>query len=125
MSKCKGCKIEGFAGPKMMAGENPIEYLVEYSERIEEGQPLLFEHEYSHYCFPCFCIQTLTCVQCWDVVDALYVDERCKSGTYVCRACVVKTRANHKWVCYSNGCMTPGEIAQEEFEILQSHGEIP
>jgi hypothetical protein len=116
--KCTGCNSEGHPGPELLAGEDPFDKINAYQNEDIEG-PLFFKVDGQYYCFPCQCKLTSVCYQCSDEVDALYRDKRCKNATYVCERCLKKPSTNHLWVCYKDGCMTPGEVAQEEWEIIK------
>ncbi len=119
--KCNGCETQGSPGPEILPGDDPFDKLVGYEDI--KG-PLLFEINGEHFCFPCQYKLTNTCYQCNTDVDTLYRDKRCKSNTYVCEVCLKKPATNHLWVCYGNGCLTPGEVAQQEWEIMKMDSEV-
>jgi len=118
---CNGCGKEGVEGPVLLSGDDPFDKIKDYED--VEG-PLLFEMNGGHYCFLCKCKLDSACFQCSEDVDALYRDKRCKSQSYVCKDCLANDRINHTWTCYANGCMTPGELAQDEYEMALENGEI-
>lgn len=118
MSECKQCGIEGYPGPPLLAGEFPLGVIEEFINIDTGYNTMLFSHHGEYYCYPCHCLVTNTCFQCNEVVDYLYNDKRCKNLSYVCENCL-KGPTNHKWKCYKNGCMTPAEVAQEEYEMMR------
>ena len=118
MSECKQCGVSGHAGPPLLSGESPLPAVEEYINILDDNDTLLFKHCGDYYCYPCHCVVTNTCFQCSEAVDYLYREKRCKSGSYVCHECIKSETTNHLARCYANGCMTPGEICQEEFEML-------
>jgi hypothetical protein len=113
--------MEGTAGPKLLPGDDPFDKIIEHGNT--EGGPLFLEINGEHYCFPCQCKLSSTCYQCSEDVDELFRDKRCRNNTYVCAECLKKTRTNHLWICYADGCMSPGEVAQEEYDIMMMEGE--
>ena len=120
---CKGCDKEGFKGPSMNAGDDVLEKTLPYIDENREGpRTLLIGYGDEHFCYPCWCKVTLTCLNCTSVTNILVASQGCKTGTYVCMECDTKATV-HRWECYSNGCMTPGEIAQEEYELLKMEEE--
>ena len=118
---CKGCKVEGAEGPIVLPWEDPFDKLDGYGHI--DGL-ILFELDGTFYCNPCVMKISSKCYQCGSRVDTLYMDRRCKVSPYVCKGCLDKSTTNHLRVCYSNGCMTPGEIAQEEFNLMKIDGVI-
>jgi hypothetical protein len=119
--KCKNCKAPGTQGPIVLPWELPKDKLGGY-EHVDDL--LLFEIEGQYYCNPCHLKFSSICFQCATKVNTLYLDKRCKARPYVCEDCVDKPTPNHLRVCYASGCMTPGEIAHEEFVSLKMDGEI-
>lgn len=126
MANCAGCRRSGTEGPEFYPGDNPIDVLNSYMDNISSEEiaeikpPLLFHVAGQYYCYPCRCVIHNECFQCGDSTTTLYRDKRCKNNPYVCAECVDSHTVNHLYACYSDGCMTPGELAQEEWEILLS-----
>lgn len=120
MSECKQCGVNGHEGPPLLAGELDIalSHAIEYLNRGGgNSNAMLFQHSGEYYCYPCHCLVNNACFVCGEVVDYLFNDKRCKNLNYVCENCL-KGPVNHKWKCYQNGCMTPEEFAQAEFEMM-------
>jgi len=119
--KCTGCNIEGQEGPTLMFGDDPFDKISEFIDNDGEG-PVLFAVGGANYCYTCQCKVENKCYQCDENVNTLHRDGRCRTGSYVCAECLVKPATNHLWLCYANGCYTPGEVAQEEWEIMKADG---
>lgn len=122
-SNCHQCGEKGHLGPPLLAGEFEIalDSVNQYLDRATDEEctiPMLFKHGTEYYCYPCHCLVNYTCFQCAEPVDYLYKDKRCKNNSYVCETCLKRPMANHLAKCYRNDCITPGEVAQEEFEML-------
>lgn len=121
--KCTGCDTDGREGPALMPGDDPLDKINSFLNNDEDdGKPVLFGVGGAHYCYPCQCKVENKCYQCDEEVNTLYRDTRCHSGPYVCGPCLGSPRVNHLWQCYADGCMTPGAIAQEEWEMLSLDG---
>lgn len=118
--KCYNCDKEGFVGPTHFPGDNVVSSIIEYDNTYEipKGLAALFLYCHELYCYPCYCVATSTCVHCGDVKDVLVRDKRCKNNLYLCPDCI-KLACPHLFKCYSDGCMTPEEFAQQEFEMMQ------
>lgn len=119
--KCTGCDIEGQEGPALMPGDDPFDRINEFVNNDDEG-PVLFNVGGSNYCYPCQCKVENKCYQCDENVNTLYRETRCKNEPFVCGQCLVKPATNHLWVCYADGCVTPGEVAQEEYDMMKADG---
>lgn len=112
-SKCH-CGLKGREFGRIV--ENDI-FIPNIEFEYEEGLKALFLYQGKLLCFPCLCLLTSCCTTCLERTDTLFRDKNCKNTPYVCKPCLNKGQ-NHKWACYSDGCMTPEDIAQEEYEIL-------
>lgn len=119
---CAGCGQSGRAVAPMMPWEDGLDVINKEMDN-ESRETLLIELNDKHYCFPCHCQVSSVCFQCWEEADTLYRDDRCKNNSYVCAKCVKRPIPNHKWTCYGDGCMTPEEVAQEEYEIMMMEAE--
>ena len=120
---CRGCNKEGIKGPLMAVGDDVLEKTLPYVYKNDSGpHAILIGLGDEHFCYPCWCKVTLTCLNCTSVVNILVASQGCKTGTYVCMECDEKGVV-HVWECYKNGCMTPSEVAQEEYEMLMAEEE--
>lgn len=116
--KCNGCGVVGRATKPLLPWEDCMDLLNREMDDNKDNATLLIENGGKHFCYPCHCKVVSHCFQCDEDVNTLYKDKRCKSGPYVCEKCVKNNKTNHVWQCYSNGCVTPGELAQEEYDMM-------
>lgn len=125
ITRCKTCKVLGLvAKTPLETYHTPFMHLDENAEEIKlvDTPTLLFKVNNSknpahRFCYPCACMELSQCVHCGDVTD-LVRDTRCKNNLWLCKECASLENCVHKWKCYGDGCMSPQEIAQQEFEIL-------
>ena len=83
-------------------------------------------------CLPCYAESESICLHCGSN-DGIYPDISCKAEPWLCRNCLGLPYRIHMFSCYGNGCMTPGEYAQESFREAQEdqraerdkHGDHP
>lgn len=120
--KCAGCGAKGHVIAKVIEGDN-FQFLIDNGPLPDDVTRSLFTRGERDYCFICLCKISSVCIACIEPTDTLYLDRRCKNTPYVCKKCVKSKRRNHLFKCYSDGCLTPGELAQEEFEFLSDECE--
>jgi len=124
--KCHSCGIEGFVGPLMFPGDSAIFSILDFATQYEVPKNLaaLFLHDEKLFCYPCYCLVTNTCIHCGEVKETLIRDKRCKNNLYLCEECIKTPTCVHLYKCYSDGCMSIEELAQQEFEIMREQDEM-
>ena len=116
--KCSGCNTPGKKVGPLLPWEDCFDLINREMENNKEDATLLIENGGGYFCYPCHCKIVSHCFQCDESVNTLYIDKRCKSQPYVCKECVEREKINHVWKCYNNGCISPGELAQQEYEMM-------
>lgn len=115
MDKCSNCNKPGFSDEMMF--EIGIS-----NQKIPPGLAALFVFMGELYCYPCYCLVSSTCIHCGDEQEVLIRDKRCKNNLYLCQTCIKEPTCPHLFKCYSDGCMSIEEFAQQEFEIMKEQG---
>jgi hypothetical protein len=118
MTICTECAKDGKDKGFVLNIEEALDIVLDApEEELEEDSIFLFRNASGVYCFVCLCRELSVCVNCLDVADEVFPDTRCEAVPYVCSDCLNTETRNHLYECYSTGCMTAGEFAQQEYEI--------
>lgn len=122
--KCTTCGVEGYAGPSVLPGEDPIEIILSRIDFLKGDDTFLLQRDDNYYCFPCLSRVDNICVYCRETVDQLHKEPRCTTGSWVCKDCLNQQISAHRFECYGNGCMSPGDVAEESQAIMRMDGEL-
>jgi len=127
MQKCADCPQEGIDKGLVLSVDEAIEIAIEKVSECDDEAALplfLFSTGGGTFCFVCLCKQKDTCVSCLEESTDMVRDTRCNKGPLVCKKCSLSAMSNHLYECLGDGCMTPGEFAQNEYEMDQMLEEL-
>lgn len=100
---------------------------LEPTDALDSPLILLAETENGEMmCIACYAESESICLHCGNE-DGLFPDTSCKAEPWFCRDCLDLSYRIHMFSCYSDGCVTVEEFAEECQRDLEGeqHGDYP